>query len=79
MPATRTWPYGTRLKVKVLEVQSVTHGVAIFAKDEVGEGHVLHLERNALDLKPDDHFEMEFVNGGPIGGYWSPNKKVTDG
>lgn len=63
----RTWPYGTRLAVKVIGLDP---GVCI-CMDENREGFVLiggtGDERTA---QVGDLGTIQFHNGGPLGGYW---------
>lgn len=74
----RTWPYGTKKRVRVLEVEfsAMRAAVAVEHLDDPGEATVCILSRFEFDqIAPapmtGDTRTMEFRKGGPTGGYWA--------
>ena len=69
---TRTWPYGTKIKVKVLHVE----GPVMICVDPVAnEGYIIVDGYDDEDqAKRHDMGEIEFTEGGPTGGHWRYRK-----
>lgn len=72
---TRTWPFGTRRRGKVLRREDATYKgkpvVVLVLQDDRGEGHIL------IDCVPPEspvqagHVgTLVFTKGGPTGGHW---------
>ena len=81
----RTWEYGTRLRGVVVE--STQRSLTLPGKparfvtltivtDEKGEGHFL-LGRQMLEPVAGDRVVMEFMQGGPTGGFWLIVEKLA--
>lgn len=79
---TRTWPYGTRKQVKVLD-RGRDDGRPFLIAGELPnfvELFVLVFDRShadALAAKIGDAGEITFTAGGPTGGYWDYEAKGT--
>jgi hypothetical protein len=69
---TRTWPYGTTKRVKVLNAVRNPRYVGLICHcDEDGEGYVLTMRRPFYEEVQDgDAGTITFKEGGPTGGYW---------
>jgi hypothetical protein len=69
----KTWPYGTRKRVKVLSVMPVlnsgsTHVLMCLCEAD-SEGFAL-IRSGAFEAKAGDRGIITFKHGGPTGGYW---------
>ncbi len=68
----KTWPYGTKKQVTVLNVTQTKNLVGMACtEDDSGEGFALLLNTtSARNAKPGDSGVITFKPGGPTGGYW---------
>lgn len=77
---TKTWPYGTTRKAKVLKANWRPPGLdprasaATYLLDDQGEAHVCVGPTGDLSAKEGDHGTLTFTQGGPTGGYWKFTK-----
>ena len=72
MLLTRTWPYGTRKRVKVLSIEFLK-GMRIMACQEVDgaqEGFILMEGPNAVATAEGEIGEIVFCQGGERGAHW---------
>jgi hypothetical protein len=69
----RTWPYGTRKRVRVVASETV-RDTRMIAATEVGpgtvEGFVLIQRADAGAPAVDAECDIVFTAGGPMGGHW---------
>ena len=71
--ARRTWDYGTKKTVKILDVNTSV----ITAHEEITkEGFILAGIRSPFRLSRGDAVIIEFKRGGPTGGYWDIVERV---
>ena len=64
---TRTWPYGTKKRVLVLDNDTGT----LICTDSAGEGYIIvggYADEHTA--KPGDKGTITFTAGGPTGGHW---------
>ncbi len=72
---TRTWKYGHRLAVKILDVfprpANPRCPGCVVVEDEAGEGHIL-MGGIVHEIEPKNGMEVEmrFTEGGSTGGFW---------
>lgn len=66
----RTWPYGTRYKVKVEFTSPVT--LIVVGMDEAVKHEAFVLYRHGVRPEPELNSlgYITFTRGGPTGGYW---------
>ena len=70
---TRTWPYGTKKRLKVLGCVSTEHDILITCVEPAtGEGFMLVEPCIPGEILPSDGDEIgvEFTKGGVTGGFW---------
>lgn len=72
---TRTWPYGTVKRGRVLRVDDTTTHTILTVEEidpTAGDkgGFILIDRRGDAIAKPGDMGTMVFTKGGPTGGYW---------
>ena len=72
---TRTWPYGTAKRVKVLAVEfAMANGrrVRVMACEELGDTSEAHIivGDDGDDAAAGEFGMIVFRQGGPTGGYW---------
>jgi len=73
----RTWPYGTKYPVRVLEVHRPGHSVVLFCvtAELPGEGFIVADGPNSYPgIYAQDSGEITFMKGGPTGGFWKFEK-----
>lgn len=73
---TRTWPYGTRKRVRVFSA-TMTADTTVIGVEEIslGRREIFLLILNTADVPQNfdamtDDCLIEFTAGGPTGGYW---------
>jgi len=67
----RLTAYGTRLKVKVLEVRNEERSQAVICENEESqEGFILMYEANAYNVKQGEDIIIQFVQGDVLPDYW---------
>lgn len=72
--ATRTWPYGTKLKATMHNKHTTNSGkFVLILVDEHDEAHAL-LQAEDTDLQPGERCVLTFCEGGPTGGYWTAGR-----
>lgn len=71
---TRTWPYGTQKRVRVLGVEPA---MCMIVSDGI-EGYVL-VDAIPEGVQDGDAGTITFTEGGPLGGYWKFEKDVEVG
>lgn len=72
MATTKTWPYGTQRRAKVLDVVTRRGGRTLIVGDDANEAHIL-VGTGSQGSKGDEGV-IEFLQGGPMGGYWKFTK-----
>jgi len=64
----RTWPYGTKLKAKIIRLSPKNKSVSLV--DEHREGHIIIGADHEIRPSLGDKVIICFTEGGPNGGYW---------
>ena len=78
----RTWPYGTEKKVRVINKERLANGLLLILveTDPPKEGHVCIYDDQHLEAKaaqPNEKGIITFTKGGPTGGYWDYRSALT--
>jgi len=75
----RTFPYGTRRRVRVISVDHSREATIIACQDDIElnsisgqvlEGYVCMYEPGTVSAKVGDRAILVFSKGGPTGGFW---------
>lgn len=79
---TKTWPYGTKRRARVLKANWRPEGLdprapaGMLLMDNLDEAHICVGSAADSDAKEGDTGLLTFTQGGPTGGYWQFKKDV---